>query len=501
MKVSHQWSLIALLMGLFIMVPATFGFGGDDTDELKKRIEKLERKAAQDRVKFTGDLRVTGDSIDGTLAERYDGLALQKGVVDTIFFFGATGMFPTGPGDVRQLIASHYGDYLYFKDNLTFGQLKEMFGMFPPEAQGALMQMLLPSTFVPEQDYSNDIMYTTRLRLAMHAKVMDNIDFAGRMTMYKTWGDSTGVQVFNGLPNSFTLDGTNAGTPNSDLVRVDRAYFSWKNLGKNDRLYLSIGRRPSTNGPPLHVRDNELRQGTPNAHVVNYQFDGITIGYSLKHWLPGNTFRFCYGLGFESGHGNGDQLKAPADRLDDVHMGGINWDIYNTDEMNIQLTALGAFDVTDGFNGLLVLPADPVTGDTIPAPVVLRYTPSANLGTIYLADLLLERNEVNFTWFLSYAYMTSRPDNVTTPFGGMFSDPFETPEDQDGWSLYAGIRVPVGETSQLGFEYNKGSQYWFNFTQGAEDIVIRRSEVVVGPRVYGDIGILMPMHGQDEVMG
>lgn len=465
-KSAALW-MAAWTMTVFLSV---FSMASEDIEELKARIDELERKAAVDRIEFTGDLRVTADSIDATLAERYDGLALQKGIVDTMFYYGATGMFPMSGNDVGQFIGAHYGDYLYFKDNLTFDGLKQAFSMFPMEQQMALMGMLLPGTYVPEQDYQNDIIYTTRLRLNMRAKVMDNLSFAGRLTMYKTWGDSTGVQVFNGTPNSFTVDGSNAGTPNSDILRVDRAYFDWKNLG-GSKWYLSMGRRPATYGPPLHIRDNELRQGTPNGHVVNYQFDGITVGYDMSHVLPGNTFRFCYGLGFESGFGSADQLRAPADRLKDVHLGGINWDLYNTEEMHIQVTALGAFDVTDGFNGLIVMPADPVTGSSVPAPVVMRYSPSANLGDIYMADILLEREEMYVTWFVSYAYMKSQPNDETTPFGGLFCDPFEVPEDQDGWSVYAGARIPVGSRGHIGVEYNHGSQYWFNFTQGADDLV------------------------------
>jgi len=471
----RTWTLVTILTGLFLALFSP-GFAGDgdgekgDKKDLEERIEKLERKVAQDRLKITGDLRVTLDNIDATMAGRFNGLALQKGIVDTLFFLGATGAFPSRPDDVGQYIAANYGDYLFFQNNLTFDNLKQSFGSFPAEAQGALFNMLLPNTWVPEQDYQNETLYTTRLRLNLRADVMENLSFNGRLTMYKTWGDSTGVQVFNGAPNSFTLDGTNAGTPNSDIVRVDRAYFSWKKLA-GSKWYLSIGRRPSTYGPPYHIRDNELRQGTPNGHVVNYQFDGITLGYNLNHWLPGNTFRLCYGVGFESGFGSGDQLKAPADRLSDTQLGGINWDIYNTDEMNIQMTAFGAWNVTDGFNGLVVLPADPLSGNSINAPVVLRYTPSANLGDMYLMDILLERHEMNFSWFLSYAYTQSQPNPVTTPFGGMFSDPFETPEDQSGSSIYAGIRMPLGNSSHVGLEYNHGSEYWFNFSQGADDII------------------------------
>ena len=51
----------------------------------------------------------------------------------------------------------------------------------------------------------------------------------------------------------------------------------------------------------------EMIGGTPLGHVVDYQFDGITVGYAFKS-MPGAIYRFCYGLGYESGFGNGDQL-------------------------------------------------------------------------------------------------------------------------------------------------------------------------------------------------
>ncbi len=133
--------------------------------------------------------------------------------------------------------------------------------MFPPEMQQALMPVLLPATAVEPYDADNSLMYTTRLRLGIDAKVADNVKFTGRLSMYKTWGDSTGVQVFNGQSNSFNIDGNTTGVPNSDILRVERAYFDWTDIGGSD-LYLSIGRRPSTGGPPLHLRDGELRGGS-----------------------------------------------------------------------------------------------------------------------------------------------------------------------------------------------------------------------------------------------
>ena len=73
-------------------------------------------------------------------------------------------------------------------------------------------------------------MYTSRLRLNLGADVAENVTFDGRLGMYKVWGDSTAVQVFNGQPTSIGVDGTTVGVPNSDILRVERAYFTWKDI-------------------------------------------------------------------------------------------------------------------------------------------------------------------------------------------------------------------------------------------------------------------------------
>ena len=205
--------------------------------------------------------------------------------------------------------------------------------------------------------------------------------------MYKTWGDSTGVQVFNGQPTSINVDGSTAGVPNSDQLRVDRAYFAWNRIG-GSKFFLSIGRRPSTSGPPLNYREDEMRGGTPSGALIDYQFDGITFGYKVS---DNTILRLCYGLGYESGFGNGDLLQMPQDRLKDVHFLGGNFDIWNSEGWLIQATVARAFNVTDGFNGLVVLPSNPLTGDEVQAPVVMRFTPSLNLGNINLAGFTVTR--------------------------------------------------------------------------------------------------------------
>jgi len=453
----------------------------DDVDlnkkikDLEKRLRKVERKAAVDRVEFTGDFRFEAHNINAEINDYYDGMALQNLTAGTMFYFmrnfdGVDPMtgFPTSVSAITNEIMANGGDYMAFANSLTFDQLKTFLGGFSPTQQQMLMGMLMPATLRDGYDYKNDIMYTSRLRMNMKAKVADNVSFAGRLSMYKPWGDSTGLQVFNGQSNSLNIDGNTTRVPNSDILRVDRAYFNWNNI-LDSSFYLSIGRRPSTGGPPMHLRDDEMRAGTPLGTVIDFQFDGITAGIDVHE---NSKLRLCYGMGYESGFGSAENLKRPADRLKDAHFLGFNWDLWNKGDNFVQATIARAFDVTDGFNGVVVLPHNPVSGDAIGAPMVMRFTPSANLGDIDLASLLVMRKWKGFDFFASYSIMKSKPEMVTTPFGGLFCDPFETPEEQTGKMVYAGARYSFdNEKTKVGLEYNKGNKYWFNFSHGADDLV------------------------------
>lgn len=443
----------------------------EDVDDLDDRLMKPERHATLDAIEWGGEFRFEAHSIQADVPEHFDGMELQRGVVDTMFYFTRNGMPPAAPGDVEQEIANNYGQYLGFLDGLTYESLGQFLGQFTPDQQQQLMGALLPGTYVPDYSNDNSIMYTSRLRLQMHAAVSDGITFDGRLGMYKVWGDSTGVQVFNGSPTSINWDGTTVGVPNSDILRVERAYFTLNNLGGTP-TYLSIGRRPSTGGVPMNFRNDELRGGTPLGTLIDYQFDGITYGW---HITEESTARLCYGVGFESGWGNGDILD-PSYKLKDASFLGLNWDIFDTSDMFLQATVARAFDVTDGFNGLVVLPTNPLTGQDTPAPMVMRYSPSETIGDIDLASLVLTRKDGPFDWFATASYSRSHPTDATTPFGGLFADPFQTPEEQSGTMYYLGARYTFpGDVTKLGVEYNTGSEYWFNFAMGGDDVIMPKT--------------------------
>jgi hypothetical protein len=462
-----------------------------EVKDLDHRMSQTERRGALDRINFTGDYRFEAHSIWGNVPAHYDGMQLQNLVVKTLFYVNTNGgLLPPSIDAINNNVAQNYAGYQYFTNNLTFSQLKAAMAQFPPSMQQQLFGMLQPATLVGRSSNDTSILYTNRLRLNLDSKINDDLSVTARLSMYKAWGDSTGVQVFDGQPSSMNIDGTTAGVPNSDMLRVERAYFTWNHVGGSP-LYLSIGRRPSTEGPPLNFRNDEPRGGTPSGALIDFQFDGITVGY---HFNDKMVWRLCYGVGYQAGFGNGNILKSPADRLKDTHLMGVNLDLYSTEKTFVQATYAHAFNVTDGFNGLLVLPVNPVTGDPVNAPVVMRYTPSTNLGAINLFGVNLNQKVGNLDLYASANYSGTRPNGTTSPFGGLMSDPFETPVDRNGGMFYVGARYSIPKDdgrTKVGFEFNHGTKYWFNFAQAEDDIIAPKTstrgdvyETYVTHRIY-----------------
>ncbi len=218
--------------------------------DLDERVQKTEMHAALDRLNFSGDYRYELHSIYEHVPEHYDGMQLQNALVRTVFCFNNTALgcnpmlalnAPAGAqgmGATTFINASgnNYALYQQFINTVTYSQLqtavagfKTMFGAagFAAFQQGLLQQIGTTAA----AKYQNQALQTNRLRLDFGAKMADNFTFEGRLSMYKVFGDSTGVQVFNGYPTSVNMDGTTATVPNSDILRVERAYFNWTHIG------------------------------------------------------------------------------------------------------------------------------------------------------------------------------------------------------------------------------------------------------------------------------
>jgi hypothetical protein len=450
----------------------------EDLDDLNSRVDKTERHTALDRVAITGDFRTKAHSL------HYQNVTWNPAMNVNFSDFGAKAM--SGAFGDPNSATSPLGQMMIANPDLASAFQNGML-------QGVMPMMLGAKT---QQDIDNEIFYTTRLRLNIDAKVWDNVSFSGRLTMFKSWGDSTGVKVFDSW-NSFTMDGTSSGSTSGDELKVERAYFNWKDINGSG-TYLSIGRRPSTYGPPSHYRENELRGGTPSGHLVNFNFDGLTLGYDLSDitGIEGQTVRFCYGQGFESQYGNGELFGDIITK--DTHLGGFNIDVVSDGNHFLQFTLFGAKDVNDGFTGTMAFPTQ-LAGIFAPTMYqdmqkfdnfnfVTRVQPSGVIGDLFLGGLgYAYETDDDMKMFASFGWTRAEPNGNAGLFGGMLSDavfeaelnstgteiimvPKETVDSdtKDGYGIYVGMQIPA-PYGKFGLEYNYGSKYWSPFTQAQDD--------------------------------
>ncbi|MCK5682984.1 DUF3373 family protein [bacterium] len=351
-----------------------------------------------------------------------------------------------------------------------------------------MMAGMAPMFPVEKFDAENDFIPTTKFNLNMKAKVNNSLNFTGRLSAYKAWGDSTDVKFNSGSLGDVTLDGNTSAVPHGDTIHLDRAYFVYTKSWNETPISFSLGRRPSTDGPPAEYQKNSLEAGSPLSSIINWQFDGASLNFGLEEVtnIPGFALKFCYGLGFEGGWGNSYSLSNTSSEVDDVHMFGIIATLFDDDSFSAVLNYAHAWGVTDGFTGLTVMPfivGKEATGYSIvpnSGGYITRMQPTSELGDWDAASLLFRSNlseyiEKDIDLFLALSWSHTDPSQVSeNPFyemmgQGLLSSGGEL-EDHNGYSIYAGAIIPMPLGGKWGFEYNWGSKYWFNFT-GAEDSI------------------------------
>lgn len=427
--------------------------GKEEVEYLSGRVDKTELHTATDKVSFGIDFRVEGNSL-----QYKDMQVAPSSLVNGFFTPYASGGFNGGTlSQIQTRIAG-----------------MKAAGMVPP---------------TEKYDADNDFIPTTKFNLNMKAKVNSNLNFAGRLAAYKAWGDSTGVKTNTGSLGDVTLDGNTSSVPHGDTIRLERAYFVYSNDIKDVPVSFSLGRRPSTDGPPMEYMKNSLEAGSPLSTIINWQFDGASLNFGLEDLtgITGSAFKLCYGLGFEGGWGNSYSLQNTGADVDDVHMFGVIGTLYDDGDFSAVLNYAHAWDITDGFTGLTVMPfiaykkADGTYNfEKNYGGYIGRMEPASEIGDWDAASMLFRSNlkeyvDKDIDLFLALSWSRTDPSQVSkNPYyeimgQGLLSSNGQL-ESHDGYSIYAGVLFPMPLDARWGFEYNWGSQYWFNFT-GAEDSI------------------------------
>ncbi len=327
----------------------------------------------------------------------------------------------------------------------------------------------------------NDTLWTNRLRLNMRVKATENVEFKGRLAMYKTWGNQSAFTDDSGAMWP-VFDGNVTRTPaESSALYVDRAFVNWNNIGGLP-MWFSIGRRPTTDGPPAEIRmGNDERMGTPMA-FMDWPFDGLSLGYGWN-WADDDMgvskLRFCYGRGFEAGLEN-----TASNSIDDMDFAGFSWDIMQKGNRFAYVQTFMAFNVVNYPNF-----QDTLTNSAF--GTLSGLGDRQNLGNIWHTSALYEDKIGDLNYFVAGGYSRTLPDSA-----GMFNDyaamaqglAGPNTDNENGYSLYAGVRYDMDDIGlKLGAEFNYGSQYWLAMSPGHDDIY--QSKLATRGQVYEIYGL------------
>ncbi|OKY73714.1 MAG: hypothetical protein BM485_18055 [Desulfobulbaceae bacterium DB1] len=314
-------------------------------------------------------------------------------------------------------------------------------------------------------EVENTSLFTNRFRLNMRVKATENVEFKGRLAMYKAWGT-------NNIPDNLTtfgypsFDGTSSREPRDSTLRVDRAFVNWNNIG-GQPFWFSVGRRPTTDGPAAEMRMGlDERVATPTAYM-DWPFDGVSVGYAYANLFgmqdtPGRI-RVCYGRGFEN-----SLMYDDGSNIDDTDFAGVSWDIYNKDKRFLYLQS---FMVFNAFN----YPEfeDDNTNDFYDFFLGDRQ----NVGNLLHTSAVYEDKWQNLNYFVSAGWSRTMPDDDTGMFNDMLTQMMNpgaySPNDdsENGYNIWVGARYDMDDLGlKLGLEYNHGSEYWIGMAPGHDDI-------------------------------
>lgn len=323
---------------------------------------------------------------------------------------------------------------------------------------------------------SNSSLMTNRLWLNMAYAPNRNNIFKGQLAYNKAFGADFGGNGTGAMPRGWGMDTfdwiTNESLSGNGL-KVRQAYWLYMAdslMGAEVPWTLSVGRRPSTEGFLVNLRDDTEEQ-SPLAHNINVEFDGASAGFDLSKvtGVSGMHFKICLGQGSTNAtpmFSGATNYSDDQNNIDDIKLAGFiftpyndgqfivktqfyrAWDLPGYDATNMEKAMGGAIDFN--MNGI----ADTGT-------LSMGQFGDMDGGTIsVLVDGLTDDGILSDTKvFASLAMSKSRPNNAPM-LGSMNSE--------TGTSYWLGANIPVLENGTFGVEYNHGSKYWRPFTYGED---------------------------------
>lgn len=309
----------------------------------------------------------------------------------------------------------------------------------------------------------NDALLSNRLWLNMSYAATKNLSFVGQLAYNKTFGqrsmsnpDAAGMEGFDWISSEAAYD---------DTLRVRSAYFFYTDdelAGLDMPWTVSIGRRPSTEGHLINLRD-DVTASSPLAHTVNVEFDGASAKFGMEELLglDGSYFKLCLGRGMSEAEPRFDPQGTPyagnGAKTNNVDMAGIIVVPYDDKQYST------GFQYTYANNLIDYSSTPSYTGEMDTVGGLHTATAFAMVNGIgdgindFLDDTIV---------FVSGAMSKTDPyDNK----GGMLG----STESQTGYSYWIGTQFPslISDEGRWGAEFNHGSNYWRPITYGEDTLI------------------------------
>ncbi|MBU0484911.1 MAG: DUF3373 domain-containing protein [Proteobacteria bacterium] len=298
-------------------------------------------------------------------------------------------------------------------------------------------------------DERNDGNWSSRFRLNLKSEISNSLTFHGRLSLMKNWADSMA---------SYSDDTMRSHRASGDAdLKVDRFYIDWA-----PKFFLpvalTIGRQPTTDGPPYEFKEDRERQATYPALIFDGEPDGlvVTLGLEKITKLKYAGLRYFFAMAYQYDADTQFYLDGVyKDTFDDVKVDAVFFEA-ELPKLRDSLLVLSYIKARDFFA------ADPAMTGSM-----------ATVGDMEIWGVHLQLRDLfgsGLDLFGSYGQNQSDPNGKTVTMNGI---PFSM-MDGIGRAQYVGLRyeLPIHflNLPKIGVEYNKGSEYWFSFTPGSTEI-------------------------------
>lgn len=324
----------------------------------------------------------------------------------------------------------------------------------------------------------NDALLSNRLWLNMSYAATKELSFVGQLAYNKTFGQRTMGNMSDptspGYPAMEGFDWISSEAAYDDTLRVRSAYFFYTDdefMGADIPWTVSIGRRPSTEGHLINLRD-DLKASSPLAHTVNVEFDGASAKFGTEELtgLDGSYFKLCAGRGMS---------EAEPRFSSTPYASGGDSDTNNVDMIGIIVVPYDDKQYSTGFqytyaNNLIDITNTGVANNNDAPYSGLQDMTMDTVGGLHTATAFAMVNGIGDGWseFLDdTTFFISGAMSKTDPYAGKTM--LGSNESETGYSYWIGTQFPslISDEGRWGAEFNHGSQYWRPITYGEDTLI------------------------------